>query len=132
MTKILVALLAALSVLAQGAPEKTFTDSNYRVVFVARTTQAINYRHRSGSTRIDFQGTTLMPAAQGNAQVASKQGAIRIESEFQGLEPAGKFGPEYLTYVLWAISPEGRPINLGEVLFGPDGKSKLNVTSNLQ
>ena len=53
-------------------------------------------------------------------------------SEFQGLQPASKFGPEYLTYVLWAVSPEGRPVNLGEVLLNQDGKSKLNVTSNLQ
>ncbi|MGA3327989.1 MAG: OmpA family protein [Terriglobia bacterium] len=135
MVKTLVALLvalSALSALAQTEPQKTGTVPIYRIIVVARTTQAINYRHRSGSTRINFQGTTLLPEARGNAQVASKQGAIRIESEFQGLQSASKFGPEYLTYVLWAISPEGRPVNLGEVLFGTDGKSKLNVTSNLQ
>jgi outer membrane protein OmpA-like peptidoglycan-associated protein len=135
MVKTLVTLLVALSslsALAQTEPQKTGTVPIYRIIVVARTTQAINYRHRSGSTRINFQGTTLLPEARGNAQVASKQGAIRIESEFHGLESASKFGPEYLTYVLWAISPEGRPVNLGEVLFGTDGKSKLNVTSNLQ
>ena len=128
----LVVALSSLSALAQTEPQKTGTVPIYRIIVVARTTQAINYRHRSGSTRINFQGTTLLPEARGNAQVASKQGAIRIESEFHGLESASKFGPEYLTYVLWAISPEGRPVNLGEVLFGTDGKSKLNVTSNLQ
>ena len=135
MVKTLVALLVALSslsALAQTEPQKTGTVPIYRIIVVARTTQAINYRHRSGNTRINFQGTTLLPEARGNAQVASKQGAIRIESEFQGLQSASKFGPEYLTYVLWAISPEGRPVNLGEVLFGTDGKSKLNVTSNRQ
>jgi outer membrane protein OmpA-like peptidoglycan-associated protein len=135
MVKTLVALLVALSslsALAQTEPQKSGTVPIYRIIVVARTTQAINYRHRSGNTRINFQGTTLLPEARGNAQVASKQGAIRIESEFQGLQSASKFGPEYLTYVLWAISPEGRPVNLGEVLFGTDGKSKLNVTSNLQ
>jgi outer membrane protein OmpA-like peptidoglycan-associated protein len=135
MKKTLVGLLVALSAmsaLAQNEPLKTGTVPIYRIVVVARTTQAINYRHRSGATRIDFQGTNLLPEARGNAQVASKQGAIRIESEFQGLAPASNFGPEYLTYVLWAVSPEGRPVNLGEVLFGRDGKSKLNVTSNLQ
>src|ERR1039458_1464966 len=135
MVKTLVALLVALSslsALAQTEPQKTGSVPIYRIIVVARTTQAINYRHRSGNTRINFQGTTLLPEARGNAQVASKQGAIRIESEFQGLQSASKFGPEYLTYVLWAISPEGRPVNLGEVLFGTDGKSKLNVTSNLQ
>src|SRR5579864_2649749 len=118
----LLVALSALSALAQNEPQKAGTVPNYHIVVVARTTQAINYRHRSGGTRIDFQGTTLMPGARGNAEVASKQGAIHIESEFQGLTPASNFGPEYLTYVLWAISPEGRPVNLGEVLFGTDGK----------
>ena len=128
----LLVALSSLSALAQTEPQKTGTVPIYRIIVVARTTQAINYRHRSGATRINFQGTTLLPQARGNAEVASKQGAIHIESEFQGLQPASKFGPEYLTYVLWAISPEGRPVNLGEVLFGQDGKSHLNVTSNLQ
>jgi outer membrane protein OmpA-like peptidoglycan-associated protein len=135
MVKTLLTLLVALSAwsaLAQTEPQKTGTVPIYRIVVVARTTQAINYRHRSGATKINFQGTSLLPEARGNAEVASKQGAIHIESEFQGLQPASKFGPEYLTYVLWAISPEGRPVNLGEVLFGQDGKSHLNVTSNLQ
>ena len=135
MVKTLVTLLIALSslsALAQTEPQKTGTVPIYRIVVVARTTQAINYRHRSGATKINFQGTTLLPEARGNAEVASKQGAIHVNAEFQGLQPASKFGPEYLTYVLWAVSPEGRPANLGEVLFGQDGKSKLNVTSNLQ
>jgi outer membrane protein OmpA-like peptidoglycan-associated protein len=135
MLKTLVALLVAfssISALAQTEPQKSGTVPIYRIVVVARTTQAINYRHRSGATRINFQGTTLLPQARGNAEVASKQGAIHINAEFQGLQPASKFGPEYLTYVLWAVSPEGRPVNLGEVLFGHDGKSKLDVTSDLQ
>ncbi len=135
MMKTLVTLLIALtsmSALAQTEPQKTGTVPIYRIVVVARTTQAINYRHRSGATKINFQGTTLLPEARGTAEVASKQGATHVNAEFQGLQPASKFGPEYLTYVLWAVSPEGRPVNLGEVLFGQDGKSKLNVTSNLQ
>ena len=135
MVKTLVALLIALSslsALAQTEPQKAGTVPIYRIIVVARTTQAINYRHRSGATKINFQGTSLMPEARGNAEVASKQGAIHVNAEFQGLQPASKFGPEYLTYVLWAVSPEGRPVNLGEILFGQDGKSKLDVTSNLQ
>ncbi|MGO8791477.1 MAG: OmpA family protein [Terriglobia bacterium] len=135
MVKTLVTLLvtlSSLSALAQTEPQKTGNVPIYRITVVARTTQAINYRHRSGATRINFQGTSLLPEARGNAEVASKQGAIHVDSEFHGLQPASKFGPEYLTYVLWAVSPEGRPVNLGEVLLGQDGKSKLNVTSNLQ
>jgi outer membrane protein OmpA-like peptidoglycan-associated protein len=103
----------------------------YRVTVVARTTKAINYNHRSGSTRIGFRGTALMPQALGEAKVESKQGVIKIDAEMQKLDPATKFGPEYLTYVMWAITPEGRATNVGEVLLN-DGKSKLDATTELQ
>jgi outer membrane protein OmpA-like peptidoglycan-associated protein len=103
----------------------------FRVTVVERTTKAINYRHRSGSTPIDFRGTPLMPEAKGEAIVNSKQGRIEINARMERLSPATQYGPEYLTYVLWAITPEGRPSNLGEVLL--DGThSKLDVTTELQ
>jgi len=103
----------------------------YRVEVVARSTAAINYRNRGGSTTIDFEGTPLLPKSNGEAKVESKQGYIEIEVEFDELEPATKFGPEYLTYVMWAITPEGRATNLGEVLLNGN-RSKLNVTTELQ
>src|ERR1700722_20750638 len=88
----------------------------YRVKVVQRDLDAVNYLHRNGSTNIGFKGTTLMPLAKGQAKVTSERGGIHIEARFQGLTPANGFGPEYLTYVLWAITPDGRPNNLGEVL----------------
>jgi len=103
----------------------------YRVTVVARTTKAINYNHRSGPTNIDFRGTTLMPEARGKAKVESKQGVIKIDAQMETMEPAANYGPEYLTYVMWAITPEGRATNVGEVLLH-DGKSKLNATTELQ
>src|SRR5579864_1750905 len=103
----------------------------FRVTVVARTTKAINYRHRSGSTKIDFRGTPLMPDAKGEAVVNSKQGRIQINTRMDHMSPATQYGPEYLTYVLWAITPEGRPKNLGEVLLNGDN-SKLDVTTDLQ
>jgi outer membrane protein OmpA-like peptidoglycan-associated protein len=103
----------------------------YRVTVVGRTTPAVNYRHRGGATKVDFAGTPLLPDARGEAKVESKQGYIEIEVEFDELEPATRFGPEYLTYVMWAITPEGRATNLGEVLLN-GSESKLNVTTELQ
>jgi outer membrane protein OmpA-like peptidoglycan-associated protein len=103
----------------------------YRVTVTGRTAKAINYQHRSGATKIDFRGTELLPGARGEAKVESKQGYIEIEVEFDDLQPASKHGGEYLTYVLWAITPEGRTSNLGEVLLNGT-KSKLNVTTELQ
>jgi outer membrane protein OmpA-like peptidoglycan-associated protein len=93
--------------------------------------KAINYNHRSGSTKIDFRGTALMSEARGEATVESKQGVIKIDARMEKLEPAGKFGPEYLTYVMWAITPEGRATNVGEVLLNGD-KTRLDATTELQ
>jgi outer membrane protein OmpA-like peptidoglycan-associated protein len=104
----------------------------YRITVVARTTKAINYHHRSGSTRIGFRGTALMPEAHGEAKVQSEQGVIKIDAEMEKLGPATQFGPEYLTYVMWAITPEGRATNVGEVLLNHSGKTKLDATTDLQ
>jgi outer membrane protein OmpA-like peptidoglycan-associated protein len=104
----------------------------YRINVVSRTTRAVSYRHRSGSTKVNFQGTELMPGAAGEAKVESKRGTLAIEAEFSGLDRPTSFGNEYLTYVLWAISPEGRPVNIGEVLVGDNHRSKLDVTTDLQ
>lgn len=103
----------------------------YRVKAVERDIDAVNYLHRSGSTKVGFDGTELLPGAHGDASVKSERGGISIEAEFKGLTPANGFGPEYLTYVLWAITPDGRPNNLGEVL--PAGtKNNITATTSLQ
>ncbi|MBN1569237.1 MAG: OmpA family protein [Acidobacteria bacterium] len=104
----------------------------YRVIVIERTMKAINYQHRSGATKIDFRGTDLLPTARGEAKVESKKGYIEIEVEFDKLQPAAKYGAEYLTYVLWAITPEGRTSNLGEILLNGSSSGKLNVTTELQ
>jgi outer membrane protein OmpA-like peptidoglycan-associated protein len=104
----------------------------FRVTVISRSVQAVNYKHRSGSSKLDFAGTDLMPSANGVAVVNSKRGSIAIEAEFGDLQKPTTFGNEYLTYVLWAISPEGRAVNLGEVLVGGNHRSKLNVTTDLQ
>ncbi len=104
----------------------------FRVTVTSRSVQAVNYKHRSGSSKLDFAGSALMPSANGVAKINSKRGAIEIEAEFGNLEKPTTFGNEYLTYVLWAISPEGRAVNLGEVLLGDDHRSKVNVTTDLQ
>ena len=98
---------------------------------VSRTTKAVDYRHRGGSTRVDLHGTELMPQATGDAKVESKTGRLQIDAKLSGMEPANKFGLEYLTYVLWAITPEGRANNLGEVVLD-NGKSEMHETTDLQ
>jgi outer membrane protein OmpA-like peptidoglycan-associated protein len=103
----------------------------FRITVVGRTTPAINYRPRSGDTRIDFAGTALMPLARGRATVSGEQGYIQVDARFDRLQSATQFGREYLTYVLWAVTPEGRATNLGEIQVDDDD-AKVKVTTELQ
>jgi outer membrane protein OmpA-like peptidoglycan-associated protein len=114
-------------VVERGGPTTT-----YRVVVISRTVQAVNYGHRNGMSEVRFAGTTLEPSAEGTARVRSKRGTMEVEAVFGNLQSPKTFGSEYLTYVLWAISPEGNAANLGEVLLGSDGRSKLTATTDLQ
>jgi len=133
-----VVITLSLSAFAQTNSQTTLsvepmtTTPTFRVTVISRTVQAVNYQHRSGSSKLDFAGTDLMPSANGVAEVNSKRGSIEIQAEFGDLQKPATFGNEYLTYVLWAISPEGRAVNLGEVLLGGNHRSKLNVTTDLQ
>jgi outer membrane protein OmpA-like peptidoglycan-associated protein len=105
----------------------------YKIQVVDRTLPAINYFHRSGTTKIGFAGTSLLPNAKGEAKVSSNNGHASIDLEIDNLPAANSFGQEYLTYVLWAITPDGRPVNLGEVLpTGSKGRSHIKVTTDLQ
>jgi outer membrane protein OmpA-like peptidoglycan-associated protein len=128
----------SLSAFAQASPQATTVlvstgpASTYRVVVISRSVQAVNYRHHSGASEVGFAGTALLPSANGNAKVRSKRGTMEVEAEFGNLQSPTAFGGEYLTYVMWAISPEGRPVNLGEVLVGDNNRSKLTATTDLQ
>ena len=125
--------MVALALAQQDGQTLEPTDQTpvFHVKVISRTTKAVNYRHRGGSTSVDFKGTSLMPAVTGKAKVDSKEGRLEINSELAHMMPAESLGAEYLTYVLWAITPEGRAVNLGEVLL-EDGKSNLHVTTDLQ
>ena len=112
--------------LAQSPPEQPAPI--FRVTVVSRTTKAINYNHRSGTTRIGFRGTELMPAARGDAKVESRLGSTKVETHLDHMSPAQQYGPEYLTFVLWAITPEGRATNLGEVVLQGDHADLLSTT----
>ena len=103
----------------------------YKVKVTQRELDAVNYVNRSGATKVGFAGTDLMPNASGDAKVESVTGKTKISARFQGLTPANGFGPEYLTYVLWTISADGRPQNMGELELSGD-KANLDVSSQFQ
>ena len=139
--KLAVLFAAAGILVAQQAPNPTRAQSVtpdasqpmpiFRVTVVSRTTKAVNYHHRTGTTHIDFRGTELMPPARGYAAVQSQMGSTKVETELTHMSPANQYGPEYMTYVLWAITPEGRAMNLGEVVLEGD-HAKLLSTTDLQ
>jgi len=104
----------------------------YKVTVVSHTTKAINYGHRQDPTRIGFKGTVLMPTAHGEAVVESNRGAVEVDAKFSGVGEPQRFGLNYLTYVLWAITPDGKAQNLGELVLNGSDKGKLHVASNLQ
>jgi outer membrane protein OmpA-like peptidoglycan-associated protein len=129
--KFIGALLTVCACAAAQPPQAPNPDRQSAIRMVERTTKAINYNHRSGPTKIDFRGTSLLPEGRGEASVESRQDAVKIDAHMKGLWPAIKFGPEYLTYVMWAIAPEGGATNLGELLVDRD-KAKLDATTELQ
>ncbi|HEY3974603.1 MAG TPA: OmpA family protein [Candidatus Sulfotelmatobacter sp.] len=121
---------------AQSAQDVSAQENSqmpvFRVHVYARTARAVNYRHRGGSTTVDMRGTSLMPSISGKAKVDGKAGRLAIDVDLDHMERPASLGPQYLTYVLWAVTPEGRAVNLGEVLPGDNGKFKMNVTTDLQ
>jgi outer membrane protein OmpA-like peptidoglycan-associated protein len=116
-------------------PEPGMPTAIFRIQVVSRSTPAVNYLHRGGATKIDFDGTPLMSDGKGGATVESERGVIRVSAGFENFVQPSTFGPEYLTYVLWAISPDGRPVNLGELTldhYGKGSSSAIKTTSEIQ
>lgn len=124
LTAIVLAASAGLPILAQG------TKPLYTVEIQSASTRAVDYAGMGGSAKVGFRGTVLATNASGQAKVESQGGVMSVDASFKNLEPASKYGPEYMTYVLWAVSPEGRPNNLGEVLL-KNGNGQLRVTTRL-
>jgi outer membrane protein OmpA-like peptidoglycan-associated protein len=131
---------SALSVgaFAQAGPQESIalvpvgSMPTYVVSETSRTVEAIDYQHRGGASDVDLAGTSLLPSANGKAKVRSKRGTMEVEADFGNLQSPTTFGTEYLTYVMWAISPDGHAVNLGEVLIGGNDRSKLTATTDLQ
>jgi outer membrane protein OmpA-like peptidoglycan-associated protein len=91
----------------------------------------MHYRPQGGSVKVAFQSSSLMAGATGEAKVEGKKSNVEIDAKFQGLEDSSKFGLEYLTYVLWAVSPQGRAVNLGELTL-EHGKGHIKTFTDMQ
>ena len=125
-------LLISINSSAQNPPDHPATVPIYKVTVINRTLNAVNYQYRSGPTQIDFRGTVLLPEAKGQAIVESKRGRTDVDVHFEHLAYSQRFGAEYLTYVLWSVTPEGHVKNLGEVFANGSDKAHTHVTTDLQ
>ncbi len=129
---ILPALLCAAGAWCQ-APEAPAQNSQpLRTKLVQRTVKAVNYQYQKAATQVDFRGTELDPDAKGWASIGSKKGRTDIKARFSNLADPARLGSTYLTYVFWAITPEGHATNLGEIVPGHGDKASLHVTTHLQ
>ena len=126
------AAAALASAQTQSPSASTITSTTASAPTITRTTKAMHYRLQGGSTRVDFHGGDLMQRATGEAKVEGKKTNFQIEARFEGFEDATKFGLEYLTYVLWAVSPQGRPVNLGELTLDHHGNAQVKAFTDLQ
>jgi outer membrane protein OmpA-like peptidoglycan-associated protein len=100
---------------------------------ISKTTQAISYQVGGGSTKVDMKGTSVMSYARGEAKIEAKKGITDIEVMLTNLrQPSATLGTEFLTYVLWAVSPDGRTNNIGEIFVNQYGEGKLEATTQSQ
>lgn len=123
-------LLTSVAFGQQGPAVTGDQTSGYHMRVVSRSTEAVDYRHK-GSTKVNLRGTDLSPDVRGEAKVEGRAGGVKIEANVEHLRPANSFGLAYLTYVLWAITPQGAPKNLGELIV-KDGKSTVRTTTDFQ
>jgi outer membrane protein OmpA-like peptidoglycan-associated protein len=129
-TKSALLCIGLLGVLALGVADARGQAAPSSGSTVSRTAKAVTYR-RGGVAKVSLQGTTLMPGSTGEAQVENKGNRVEIEVKFEGMEPATKFGFEFLTYALWAVSPQGRAVNLGEVQV-KNGGAEVKAITDMQ
>jgi hypothetical protein len=125
------AILVFAAGLASAQSSAPASNTTVSAPTVSRTIKAMHYRLQGGSTKVDFRGTDLMQRGSGEAKVEGKKVNFEIDVKFQGMEDATKFGLEFLTYVLWAVSPEGRPVNLGEVTLDKSGSAHTKAFTDL-
>jgi outer membrane protein OmpA-like peptidoglycan-associated protein len=126
------AALACAQTAAYGSSAQSAASTSAPASTVSRTTKAMHYRLQGGQTKVDFHGTDLLQGAQGEAKVEGKKTNFEVDAKFQGMEDATKFGLEYLTYVLWVVSPQGRPVNLGELSLDKSGNAHVKAFTDLQ
>ncbi|HUI43473.1 MAG TPA: hypothetical protein VL523_16030 [Terriglobia bacterium] len=121
--KALIASILLLTALAAGPPrgaawaQAPSADSPEPAppAEVKRSVKVMDFGSLISPTTIVFRPTALVSGSQGEAEVWMDRAVAKLHATFTNLPPASRLGREYLTYVLWSVTPEGRTTNLGEV-----------------
>src|SRR5438094_1826205 len=129
--RVLALSFLALGVVAGTASAQAQQDKDESNV-TSKSVKAGGYRVGDWSTKVDLKGTELMSQAAGEAKVEARQGKTNIEVSIKDLAPPTKLGAEFLTYVLWVVTPDGRSGNTGEILINKNGEGKLSATTPAQ
>ncbi len=99
---------------------------------ISGTVAAIGYTIGGGSTMVTMVGTPASPESSGDAKVAAKLGGTAIELQVARMPQPTVLGAEFLTYVLWTVTPDGTSTNLGEVPIDKNGEGRLEVKAQSQ
>jgi len=111
---------------AQGKPQVPESD------VVRKSIKSVGYEVGGGSTKVIFVGAPAAPNASGEAKVEAKKGGTAIAVKVKGMPQPTTLGSEFLTYVLWIVTPDGSTTNLGEIPIDKNGEGKLNTIAQSQ
>ena len=117
-TLVAIAVLGVLSAIATGQGLERSRDIASSDVL--SQISLFNYREHKRS-EIIFRATPVISTGEGGADIQYENGNAEIAAEIKHMPPPALLGP-YTTYVLWALTPDGRASNEG-VLTGAEGGS---------
>jgi outer membrane protein OmpA-like peptidoglycan-associated protein len=119
----------ALLVLLCVTPVSLFAQAPQRAAIASSDvlSQISMFNYQAGpSSSLNLRPTPIIASGEGSVDVDYKDGNARIEVKVKDLPPPPKLGP-YTTYVLWALTPDGRSSNQGVLGDIEGGKAKLDT-----
>jgi outer membrane protein OmpA-like peptidoglycan-associated protein len=99
---------------------------------ISKSIKAVGYEVGGGGTKVIFLGTSSAPQASGEAKVEAKTGGTSIELKVTAMPQPTTLGAEFLTYVLWTVTPDGNTTNIAEIPIDKQGNGKLSTRAQSQ
>jgi len=118
--------IAASPANAQNKKEVPATD------VISKSIKAVGYEVGGGATKVIFLGTSAASQASGEAKVEAKTGGTSIDLKVTSMPQPTTLGAEFLTYVLWTVTPDGNTTNIAEIPIDKQGNGKLSTRAQSQ